>query len=316
MIKLNYPDFWQKRTWLSYLMLPFAALYTFAAKLRHLYTLPVKLPAKVICIGNLTVGGTGKTQGIIAIAKQLSKKNIRFVIISKGYGGKFKSPMQVTKDMDPATVGDEALELCRYGTTIISRKTTDSIALLKQISPDVILVDDGAQNPNFFKDFTIITIDGTRGFGNALPIPSGPMRMPNIIDQIDAIILVTDENIPLSLNMDKFITTASITPVVKISKDKKYYAFAGIGNPQRFFNLLKSQGIELVKTKTFPDHYAYTNDDIMKLEQEAGYLLSTLITTSKDYVKIPHQTNIVCYNVELIIEGEEKLMERIYEKIS
>lgn len=316
MIKLNYPNFWQKRTWLSYLMLPLAAIYTFAAKLRYISIKPIKLPGKVICIGNLTVGGTGKTQAIIAIAKQLTKKQIKFVIISKGYGGKFKSPMQVDEDMDPTIVGDEALELCRHGLTIVSRKVTDSIPLLKAISPDVILVDDGAQNPSFLKDFTIITIDSNRGFGNGFPIPSGPMRQPNIIEQVDAILLITDKNIPLALNIDKFITTASISPIDKLSKDKKYYAFAGIGNPEKFFDLLKTQGLEVIKTTTFPDHYAYTHEDIIKLEKEAGYLLSTLTTTSKDYVKIPNRTNIICYNVELIIQDEAKLMEKIYEKIS
>lgn len=316
MIKLNYPNFWQKRTWLSYLMLPFASIYTFAAKIRYISIRPIKLPGKVICIGNITVGGTGKTQAIIAIAKQLTAKKIKFVILSKGYGGKFKLPMQVEAGMNPAIVGDEALELCCHGTTIISRKVTDSITLLKQLSPDVILVDDGAQNPSFLKDFTIITIDGNRGFGNGFPIPAGPMRKPDIMEQTNAILLVTNENIPLSLNIDTYITTASICPVDKLDKDKKYYAFAGIGHPERFFNLLKTQGIELVQTKIFPDHYAYKTDDIMELEKEAGHLLSTLITTAKDYVKIPNQTNIICYNVALVIQNEEKLMERIYEKIS
>lgn len=315
MIKLNYPHFWQKRNWISYLMLPFAAIYSLAAKIRY-FTIPtIKLPGRVICVGNITVGGTGKTQLIIALAKQLTKKEINFVIISKGYGGSFKKAIQAQEHMNPQLVGDEALELCRYGTVIVARKVTDAIPLLKELKADIILVDDGAQNPSFFKDFTIITIDGLRGFGNNFPIPAGPIRKPDIIDETDAIVIIANDNeLPPVIN-DKFITTASIVPISNLNKNQKYYAFAGIGDPERFFNLLKINGFNLVKTKVFPDHYFYTNKDIELLEKDTGNLLASLITTSKDYVKIPIKTNIKCLDVELRIKDEEKLMEKIYAKL-
>jgi tetraacyldisaccharide 4'-kinase len=315
MIKLNYPDFWQKRTCLSYLMLPFAAIYSLAAKIRYLAIPSQKLPGKVICVGNITVGGTGKTQLVIALAKQLTKKKINFVIISKGYGGSFKKAMQVKEHMTPRLVGDEALELCRHGIVIVARKVTDAIPLLQELKADIILVDDGAQNPSFFKDFTIITIDGLRGFGNNFPIPAGPVRKPDITSEIDAIVIITnDDELPPVVN-DQFITTASIVPIKSLNKNQKYYAFAGIGNPDKFFNLLKTNGFNLVKTKTFPDHYFYKNEDIELLEKETGNLLASLITTSKDYVKIQNKTNIKCLDVELKIKDEEQLMERIYAKL-
>lgn len=315
MIKLNYPDFWQKRNWLSYLMLPFAALYSFAAKVRYLSIPTIRLPGKVICVGNITVGGTGKTQLIIKLAKEFKKKKIKFVIVSKGYGGSFKKPMMVNEDMDPQIVGDEALELCAYGPTVISRKATDAAALLKELEPEIILVDDGAQNPSFFKDVTIVTIDGIRGFGNKFPIPAGPMREPDIMHEIDAIVIITNEEYIESLEADKFITSAFIKQSNTLNKDRKYYAFAGIGNNDRFFTQLQNDGFNIVKTKKFPDHYFYKDEDIAQLEQEAGAMLAYLITTAKDYVKIHNKENISCYNVELRIRDEEKLMELIYAKL-
>mgnify|MGYP006387833191 CR=1 FL=1 len=315
MLKLNEPDMSHRRTCLSYLMLPFAAIYSLAAKIRYLSISSKKLPGRVICVGNITVGGTGKTQLVIALAKQLTKKKITFVIISKGYGGSFKKAMQAREHMNPRLVGDEALELCRHGAVIVARKVTDAIPLLQELKADIILVDDGAQNPSFFKDFTIITIDGLRGFGNNFPIPAGPVRKPDIMGETDAIVIISNDNALPPVMNDKFITTASITPINNLNKKQKYYAFAGIGNPERFFDLLKTNGFNLVKTKTFPDHYFYKNEDIEILEKETGKLLASLITTSKDYVKIQNKANIKCLDVELKIKDEEKLMELIYAKL-
>lgn len=315
MIKLNYPTFWQNKSIISYLLLPFAFVYSVLAYLRYFLVRKHKLQGKVICVGNNTVGGTGKTQVVIKLAQKFTEKKLNFVIISKGYGGSYKFPQIIEEHMNPIITGDEALELSKYGKTIIAKKVIDTIPILNKIKPDIIIVDDGMQNPSFHKDYTIITIDGERGYGNGFPIPAGPIRMP-IINKADKIIITKTRLQEHSLLNIKNVINAYIKPSITVDKNLKYYAFAGIGNPQKFFDLIESDGINLVKTKIFPDHYLYTENDINDLKNEARKLDAILITTVKDYVKLPKDnSSILCYKVILDIEDEDQFINSIYEKL-
>ncbi|MBP7190009.1 MAG: tetraacyldisaccharide 4'-kinase [Rickettsiaceae bacterium] len=311
MIILNYPKFWQRRSIVSYILLPLSLIYTLAAYLRFLIVGTRHLPCKVICVGNPTVGGAGKTQVVISIARNFIKDGIKFAIISKGYKGCFVSPTIVTTDMDARIVGDEALELAKYGTTIVSKRVIDAEDHVSKISPDVVIVDDGLQNPSFYKDYKIAVIDSERGFGNEFPLPAGPMRMPAVLEDADVILSIGKKDIT------EGATKCKITPVTELDKNRKYFAFAGIGNPERFFDGLKASSIILVGSKSFPDHHFFSDLEIKELKKDAEALGSSLITTAKDYVKIKplDRSDIICYEVRLSISEEEKFMKDIYEKI-
>jgi len=308
MIKLYYPKFWQSKNILAYILLPLGWVYLFLGAVRKFFAKPIKFNARTICIGNATIGGTGKTQVVIKLAQELAKRNINFIILSKGYGGRNCHYSLVTKTSSPYDVGDEALELCEYGTTFSVPKISYAQEIIAKYKPDIVLVDDGMQNPNFIKDFVIMTIDGSRGFGNGFPIPAGPMRCitDDALKAADAVVVVGRSRdsvscnvIPVKTGIQKIYRldsrprgndntfTATIKPTRKLASNK-YYAFAGIGNPEKFFATLSTSNANLIKTKIFPDHYNYTKKEIVGLIEEAKFLCAKLITTRKDYVKIRH----------------------------
>ena len=282
---------------------------------------PVALPAKVICIGNATVGGTGKTQVAIWLAKKLIARGVKPVILCKGYGGAFAYPTVVDSSMEAVIVGDEALELCEYATTIIAKKPTDAVPLLGKLLPDVIIVDDGMQNPSFIKDFIIMVVDGKRGFGNRMLFPAGPMRqsVESSLKMADGVVVTHyegEDSEMITRGAKVYKATISIESLGSPTRQPpqeaescKYYAFTGIGNPERFFALCESRLGNLVATKAFPDHHKYLEAEIAELIQEASKLDAKLITTRKDYVKLKGRKDIRPLNVTLEIEDGDKLVD-------
>lgn len=287
MINLYYPKFWQTKSVISYVLLPFGLIFLLLGYLRKCIVKPVKFPAFTICVGNVTVGGTGKTQLIITLAKEFNKRNINFIIFSKGYKGNCSAPALVTASSSPEEVGDEALELCRYGNSFVIPNMEDALPIIAKYKPDVILVDDGMQNPGFKKDLVIMTIDGSRGLGNCLPIPAGPMRTTPLEAMRTTDIIVINGKLETELELDKSIPVFNADLVSNHNfGTRKYYAFAGIGNPQKFFSFLDKLGAKIGYTKIFPDHYKYSVEDIENLVVDAKKKKLRLITTRKDYVKI------------------------------
>ncbi|MCC8468008.1 MAG: tetraacyldisaccharide 4'-kinase [Rickettsia endosymbiont of Eriopis connexa] len=320
MIKLLYPEFWQKRNIIAYLLLPISLIYQFLGYLRASLARPIMLPAKVICVGNCSVGGTGKTQIVIYLANLLKTKNVSFVIITKGYGSKLENAAIVNARHAALDVGDESIILAKYGSVIATKNIKEILPLIKELKPDVIIVDDFLQNPHFYKDFTIVSVDSQRLFGNGFLIPAGPLRQyPNkALDAADLIFLVSShqDNIPniLTPYVNKLIN-AQIVPSNNIDKTKNYFAFSGIGNPERFFSTLKNYGLNITGYKNFPDHYNYLHADLENLYSLAKEHNATLITTRKDHIKLNDlNNNIVCLDVELSINNLDLLNEKIFKK--
>lgn len=341
MIGLYYPEFWQKKNLLSYILLPLGIIFLLLGFIRKLFAEQIRFNAFTICVGNCTVGGTGKTQLIISLAKEFAKQNINFIILSKGYGGKCTAPALVTSSSSPEEVGDEALELCQFGNSFVVPNIRDAGPIISKYNPDVILVDDGMQNPHFKKDIVIMTIDGERGFGNGLPIPAGPMRsfQTAAINIADIIIINGNLQKPISTIQTKPVFNAQISSQHNFS-NHKYFAFAGIGNPQKFFDILKKNGAKLEQTKIFPDHYKYSREDVKNLYLKAKKSGLRLITTRKDFVKIKNidyeskngmepaleflgpseksgistMPEIDCFEVELKIDQKKKFFDIIYTK--
>ncbi|XVN42176.1 MAG: tetraacyldisaccharide 4'-kinase [Candidatus Rickettsia vulgarisii] len=322
MIKLLYPKFWQTRNIIAYLLLPFSWIYFLASYIRKIIACPIRFPCKVICVGNITIGGTGKTQIVAFLARSLKAKNINFIIVTKAYGSKLKDAVLVNFDHTVLEVGDESVMLLEYGQVIAAKKISYVKSFIDKLRPSVIIVDDSMQNPNFYKDFIILTVDADRLFGNKFLIPAGPLRQypKQAIEKADLIVSVgtISDNISHSLlnDLGGKLFQAQIIPSIEIDKTKKYFAFSGIGNPQRFFSTLENYGVKLLGYKIFPDHHLYSNNDLEYLANQAKQNNAYLITTKKDYVKIDHnKLPVICCDVNLSISKNQQLIDLIYEKI-
>lgn len=320
MIKLLYPKFWQKRNIIAYTLFPISLIYQFLGFLRHIFARPVILPAKVICVGNCSVGGTGKTQIVMYLANLLKTQNIDFVIVTKAYGSNLKEATIVKAEHSTLEVGDESVILAKHGTVIATKNIKQILPLIRELKPSIIIVDDFLQNPYFHKDITIVSVDRQRLFGNGFLIPAGPLReYPNrALSAADLVFLVGNNSggIPVSLaSYANKLIQAQIVASSDIDKNKNYFAFSGIGNPERFFLTLKNYGLNIVGYKIFPDHYNYLQEDLENLSLLAKTNNATLITTRKDYVKIGDSSDIiVCLDVKLSINNPNLLYEKIFKK--
>jgi len=322
-IKLTYPSFWSKRNIVSWLLIAFSWIYQLLGNLRKLLVKPVKLPCFVICIGNISVGGTGKTQLVAWLAKNLRKKNCNFLIVTKGYNSNLRGAKLVEPLDLPSDVGDESKMLSKYGQVLAAKSIKYALPIINDLKPDVVIFDDGMQNPGFFKDLTIVVIDTIRNIGNGRIFPAGPLResVQSAINRSDIVIMIGNELCP-NFSLIQTITSSNkpffkskIQLVGNIDTSKNYYAFTAIGDPDRFFRLLNENGINVLATKAFPDHHHYSREEITALVKEADKQTLFLLTTKKDYVKISDHTKMLCAEVTLTFDKEEELFQLIYEKI-
>lgn len=314
---LLYPSFWLKRSIISYLLLPFSFFYLFCSYIRKICAREHKFSAKVICVGNDVVGGSGKTQLIMWLADYFSSISVNYLIVTKGYGGVLDKAVIVDPYIHNVDlVGDEAYMLARKYKVVAGRDISSVCSLLTSLnlSPGVMIFDDGLQNPYFYKDFKISVIDGYRGYGNLFPIPAGPMRcyVENINSDLYLIIGKDLKNISNLLPDDKLFT-AKTTALVDLDLSSRYYAFAGIGNPDKFFDLLIDNGVDLFKKRIFPDHHNYSEKEILSILDEAALASVKIITTAKDYVKIPdiYKRFVICFDVGLLIDNRDLFLKRI-----
>ena len=322
MIKLIYPKFWSKNGVLSYLLIPFSWIYIFLGKLRAIFTKPIKLDATVICVGNMSVGGTGKTQIVLWLAERLTQKKANFLVVTKGYGSNLRGAKIVEKTDVASEVGDESVLLSSYAPVLAAKNIKVALPIIAKLKPDIVIFDDGLQNPGFITDVNILAIDASRAVGNKRIFPSGPLREPvkSALDKSDIIVMVGNDlcqDFALINNViasNKPFFKAKIKLKQQLDLNKKYYAFTAIGNPDRFYKLLKSQRAILAEVKSFPDHHNYTKPEIEALQTRAKENKYSLITTKKDYVKIPKDNQIICADVALDIDNEQKLFNLIYDK--
>jgi tetraacyldisaccharide 4'-kinase len=319
---LIYPHFWTKRGLLAYLLLPISKIYWFLGLLRFICTKPYHFPVKVVCVGNANVGGTGKTQLVMWLTKALQAKNIRVVIITKAFGSKLKEAVLVNSSHKASEVGDESIMLRQYAPTIATTKILQALPIINSLKPELVILDDGLQNPTIHKDLSILVIDQERGMGNGFLLPAGPLRQYpkealKIIDLVLEIgIKKNAPNYAHNLKTHKPVFYAQIIPRTKIDTSSNYLVFSGIGDPNRFLKMLKQDELKIVAHEIFPDHHNYSPKDIEYLRNKATALKAKLLTTRKDYVKIQDQLPVICYDVELLIDKSENLIKIIHEKIS
>lgn len=281
------PAFWSgKFSIFALLLWPFSYLVIGIGRIRQKLSTPYRVSVPVICVGNVVVGGSGKTPIVIELAKLLQQQGYTPHILSRGYGVRIDEPILVTNHHQAKDVGDEPLLLAKTAPTWVYADRCKTADLAIQDGATILLMDDGFQNPSLYKDIQLLVVDTAQGFGNGYVLPSGPLREPikDAVTRANAVLLY-DEKSNFSWGKGKPVFQVEIISNQK-STSSHYIAFAGIGRPEKFFTSLKNNGFSLIKTISFPDHYAYKDEDIHQLIALAKQYQARLITTEKDSVKI------------------------------
>jgi tetraacyldisaccharide 4'-kinase len=291
------PAFWYRPpSLMSRLLMPLGAVYGQVAAWRmHSRGFDAGIP--VICVGNYHTGGAGKTPTVLALTKLLRDLGETPIVLSRGYGGKWQGPVKVDPERHvAANVGDEPLMLALTVPVVIARDRVGGVALARSQGASVILMDDGFQNPAISKDASIIVIDGERGLGNACVFPAGPLRapLPPQLARTDALIVIGDGTAAGAVAAAiaakaKPVLSARLKPdtasLARIA-GKRVLAFAGIGDPKRFFRTLRGAGIDVAQERVFADHHAFSREEIEALIAEAARDGLALVTTEKDIARL------------------------------
>ena len=279
------PDFWRARTLFAKLLAPLGALYGASIAFKARNTRPFDPGIPVICVGNLTAGGSGKTPVAITIAEMLRAKGHRPYFLTRGYGGSEHGPAIATRGHSAAVMGDEALLLARTAPTIVARDRAAGARLAREKDATVIVMDDGHQNFSLCKNLSLVVVDAETGFGNGYQIPAGPLREPVAqgLSRADAVILV-GEGAPDLTGFRGPVLRAHLRPEGTAFAGKTVFAFAGIGRPEKFVAALQACGANVTGSCFFADHHPYGEDELLQLRAVAGD--ATLVTTEKDFVRL------------------------------
>ena len=282
-MKIKKPKFWDQNyfTILSLLFLPITLLYIIIIKIRKIFSNPKKFPIGIICVGNIYVGGTGKTPISIKICKILKELDQNPVVIKKKYKNQY----------------DEISLIKKYSKILVSENREKAIKDAIEKSFNYAVLDDGYQDLNIKKDLNIICFHGNQKIGNGFMIPSGPLR-DTLHDLRNAQIILINgkKDQQFEEKLKKYNTKLDffyynyIAKNIEGLKNKKLIAFAGIGNPSNFFELLKENHLNIVKEVSYPDHYNYDEKELDKLQKLQIQYKAKLITTEKDYLRIDQFT--------------------------
>ena len=312
-MKLKKPKFWDSSKFSFWVILffPISILFLLFSFINK-YKISKKFPIPVICVGNIYVGGTGKTP----LASEIFK-------ITKSLG---KNPAFVKKYYD--YLKDEITMLKKVGTTFVSKSRKEAIESLIKNKNDIAILDDGFQDFTIKKNFSVVCFNQKQWIGNGLVIPSGPLRERiTAVNRSDCIVINGERNIKIedqiyNKNKNAKIFYSKYKPVdINRFKDKQIYAFSGIGNPSNFFDLLKENNLNLIGTNSFPDHYHFTESDlkilIKKINSEKNQIL---LTTEKDYFRFPddsliNKLSIQYLKIELEIKNKDNFIELIKKNI-
>lgn len=294
-----------------------AFLYSLGGQLRYGLTKPQKADVPVICIGNLVAGGAGKTPVALAVIKRLSSAGMEVHALTRGYGGSERGPTRVNTDLhSSAEVGDEALLLAEEAVTWVSADRPKGARAASEAGAQVIVMDDGFQNPSLQKDLSLVVVDTAFGLGNGRVMPAGPLREPagRGLARADAVILLGPENSRLEQQLTRQrsclhleASLAARNSAASLS-GQKVLAFAGIGRPNKFYATLRELSAVVLETRDFPDHHAYTHSEVEDLLKRAAELKAVAITTEKDAVRLSskHRSKVMTLPVEVVWQSHDK----------
>lgn len=309
-MRLNKPQFWdEKRGLLSSILLPLSLLIQIIIKIKKKFTKTLEFKIPVICVGNIYVGGTGKTPLTIFINEELTQRGKKTVIIKKFYKEQL----------------DEQNLIRNYSKNLILDKSRNiALTEAEKKNYDIAILDDGYQDYSIKKNLNIICFNSRQLVGNGYTFPSGPLREKLSSITKNSIILINGEKNPefekKLLNLKKdisiFYSNYKLFGVENL-KYNKLLAFAGIGNPVNFFKLLQENSLNVVKELKFPDHYNFKKKDLEKIINLAKDLNCDLITTEKDFFRIKHYNlDMIKYaKVKLYIDNKEDFLKKIFSKI-
>lgn len=284
------------------LLQPLGWLYGLAVGWDRARTRPVRLPVPVVSVGNITLGGTGKTPLVIALVRELQRRGWRVAVLLRGYGGKRQLPCCVRAQHTAAAVGDEALEYRQQlpGAQVwvgCDRVASGQAAIAAGAT--LLLLDDGLQHWRLARDCDITVLDRAHGLGNGLVFPAGPLREPaRQLGRADLLVLtgsapsaaaaspVGEPGLPWPGRKALLPLASWIEPPPGLTA-QPLVAFCGIGLPQKFFAALERAGLRVVERLGFPDHHPYAQRDLERLQQRADALHATLVTTVKDWQRLP-----------------------------
>jgi tetraacyldisaccharide 4'-kinase len=296
------PSWWygQSGGWQTALLSPIAAVVGAIARDRLQNAQSYRSPLPVICVGNFTAGGSGKTPLALHLAKLAAEENREPWFLSRGYGGKLKGPVRV----DPARhgaddVGDEPLLLARAAPTVVARdrrKGAEAIEVLAS-KKAVVIMDDGLQNPSLAKDLSIAVVDAQRGFGNGRVVPAGPLRAPlEVQGKLVQLVLLMGQNPNADTSIVRKLRDLTAAPIVCAQtcaddgaakfKGQRVVAYAGIANPGRFFATLALLGADIVERWAFADHHVFSEAEARDLVEIAEHADALLVTTEKDLARL------------------------------
>ncbi len=327
-MKLRYPNFWADVSWVTILLTPLSWIVGVAVTIFHwLYKVGLlsieRLPVPVIVVGNISVGGTGKTPLVLWLANRLHESGFRPGIVSLGYGGTNKLPLAVLANSEATVCGDEPVLLARHGNcpVWIGRDRVAAARALLDANPicNVIISDDGLQHYRLARDAEIAVIDGARGLGNGLLLPAGPLReLPSRLNEVDAVVVrgptgqVSSQHYTMTLAPIGLRNLNDINRCVDARhfKDLRVHAVAGIGNPQQFFDTLTQMGIAHTP-HTFGDHHAFVAPDVAFDDCDA------VVMTEKDAVKCERYAadNQWALQVDAYVDKGDALASVVLERI-
>ncbi len=285
------PEFWSRSDTASRsiaaALAPFGLLYGASIAWKHRWALPYRSRAAVVCVGNLTVGGSGKTPLAIAIVRTLQDNGQPVACLTRGHGRtSVRASLVDVGAHDAKSVGDEALLLAQAAHTVVAADRAHGARLAEALGARVIVMDDGHQNFTLAKDLSLVVVDGETAFGNGNIVPAGPLResVHQGLSRADAVIIMGDGDPALP-------GFAGPTLRARLSAARRFdgrrvVAFAGIGRPTKFFSLLRTQGAELAECHSYGDHHFYSASEIALLQERAKLADATLVTTEKDFVRL------------------------------
>lgn len=288
-------EFWARRGLVPALLAPLAGLYAAAGALRRRFVRPFRAAVPVVCVGALTVGGAGKTPTAIAVAARLAALGHTPHILTRGYKGRLRGPVRV----DPAShtardVGDEPLLLAAAAPTWVARDRAAGARAAIAAGADLLVLDDGYQNPGLIKDMSIVVIDGGQGIGNGRRLPAGPLRetIASGFGRARAVVIIGKDRTGIAARVPRGVALlrARLVPDpadAKLLRGKRVLAFAGLGRPAKFFDTLAEAGAKVVKRNAYPDHHPYAGPEVEATIAEALRMDAIPVTTAKDAVRIP-----------------------------